>query len=488
LATLYGLPGFSQDLAPPLALVVTGPVALSANGQGYSPNPFTVTAFTENLGTDTATSTTLSLTLPPGLALAGRDTAVHGLGDLAPGATTSTAWQVTASAQASQTVLTYLVTADATNAPSKVVSRSITLPAVATNAINDVIFVHGWHSSASDAQRGTGYAPLTRPLIDRYGTNYRALAVYQDLAYATPTGCDPAMPSPDMDTQGLKAHPDSINANVCDSEGALAYAASDLDDLVQRLQGPVAIISNSLGGGIVRGWLVLAQERSNDSSLDRVSTVIFTQGTQQGVFWTRLDQQTKESFGAFGQSLFRWVASKIGYDVTKPAAQDVVPQGAWYQSVNPVKPLPSQLHYYNFYSDIKVHFVQYCFIWKCGDLGTDDVGDTALLPGDPDPAKMPPDGGSRFLPGLHNAPDRHEFLWTNTYEEPLTSDGETNPWTGAAAAAFYDVTHDPGIHPAYIDNGANGSVLVDSCTGAGRVTPVEKILYILDHPANGCSS
>jgi hypothetical protein len=232
--------------------------------------------------------------------------------------------------------------------------------------------------------------------------------------------------------------------------------------------------------------MVLAQQRPNDPSLNLATTVIFTQGTQQGVVWMNLDQQFKASFGATAQAIFRWLAGKIAYDVTRPAAQEVVPQGAWYQSVNPV-PVPPKLHYYNFYSDIKVHYEQWFFIWKTADLGTDDFGDTAMLPGDPDPSKMPKEGGSRFLPGLQSTADRHEFAYLKTYEAVVTSDGQTNPGTSMLAQAFVLVTSDPANHFNYVANSANNKFTVDSCNGQGPVTPVAKILYILDHPSAGCS-
>jgi hypothetical protein len=358
---------------------------------------------------------------------------------------------------------------------------------VTGDAIKDAIFVHGWNSDARAVQRGDDYKPLMQALLTRLPNHVTALTFYQDLAYATPGGaCDPLMPAPDTNTQNLHIEPNAASQNFCDSKGELGYNAAFLDDAIQTKTGPVAVISNSLGGGIVRGWMVLAQQRPNDPSLNLATTVIFTQGTQQGVFWTNLDKQSNASFGAAGQAIFRWIAGKIGYDLTRPAAQEVVPQGAWYQSVNPV-PVPLKFHYYNFYSDIKVHYEQWFFIWKTADLGTDDFGDTAMLPGDPDPSKMPKEGGSRFLPGLRSTADRHEFAYLKTYVAVVTSDGETNPGTSMLAQAFAFVTGDPANHFNYVANSANNKFTVDSCNGQGQVTPVAKILYILDHPSAGCS-
>lgn len=127
-STLYGLSGFTQDLTPPLALSVTGPASLSASSSGYSPNPFTITAFAQNAGTVTANAATLAISLPPGLSLASGETATHSVGSLPPNGTAQMSWQVVAAPQASDTTLTYSVSASATNASTKTVSRSITIP------------------------------------------------------------------------------------------------------------------------------------------------------------------------------------------------------------------------------------------------------------------------------------------------------------------------------------------------------------------------
>jgi hypothetical protein len=422
--------------------------------------------------------------------IAGPDTGATGVCSPDPtcttGASGTVAWTFTTGRQAGDDTIQAFVDLNRNGIADVGEPQTTAGLRITGDAIKDAVFVHGWHSNAHEVQKGNAYAPLMKALLNKLPDHVTALTYYQDLAYATPNGtCNP-MPTPDTNTQNLHIEPNAANPNLCDSKSDLGYNAAFLDDAIQTKTGPVAVISNSLGGGIVRGWMVLAQQRASDPSLNLATTVIFTQGTQQGVFWTNLDQQSKASFGAPGQAIFRWAANAIGYDLTRPSAQDVYPQGPWYQSVNPV-PVPPQLHYYNFYSDVKVHYVQYFFGWKTADLGTDDYGDTALLPGDPDPSKMPKGGGARFLPGLTPVADRHEFAYNHTYDSVVTSDGDGTSGLGMASQAFAFVTGDPAIHPKYIDNGANGAFTVDSCTGQGPVTPVAKILYILDHPSAGCS-
>jgi hypothetical protein len=126
-ATLYGMSGFSQDLGPPLALSVTGPASLTRSSGGYSPNPFTVSADVQNISGATATAASMTLSVPPGLSLAPAETATHQLGDLQPGQTGSTSWQVVAAEQSSDLTETYTVAVDATNGYHKTVNRNILL-------------------------------------------------------------------------------------------------------------------------------------------------------------------------------------------------------------------------------------------------------------------------------------------------------------------------------------------------------------------------
>jgi hypothetical protein len=137
--TYYGLSDISVDLTPPLALGVSGPSALSVSGTSYTPNPFTVTATVADSGTAVATGVTLRLNLPPGLHTT--STNPVSVTDLNPGGVGQQAsWQVTADPSATATTLTYSVTAAGTNSASKIVSRSVSLPALSTTC-TDAVFI-----------------------------------------------------------------------------------------------------------------------------------------------------------------------------------------------------------------------------------------------------------------------------------------------------------------------------------------------------------
>jgi hypothetical protein len=128
--TYYGLSDVTVDLNPPLALGVTGTTALAVSGGGYTPNPFTVTATVADAGAVTATGVALTLQLPPGLHTSSTNPVP--VGALSPGGAEGQAsWLVYADLSSSNLNLTYSVTASATNAASKTVSRAVAVPAAA---------------------------------------------------------------------------------------------------------------------------------------------------------------------------------------------------------------------------------------------------------------------------------------------------------------------------------------------------------------------
>jgi len=89
---------------------------------------------------------------------------------------------------------------------------------------------------------------------------------------------------------GLSAQ-DQASAASNDGDGPLAIEATKLDDCINALvakdqQNPggtqgIAVIGNSMGMAITRGWLVLAQQR-HSASLSAVSTVVSLEGANQG--------------------------------------------------------------------------------------------------------------------------------------------------------------------------------------------------------------
>ena len=119
--TYYGLSSLQQDNVPPLAVAISGATKLEViedeNGkQSYSPNPFTVTAYIQNVGTGTAYNTNVELVLPEGMSVVNGSKIVS-LGDVAvSNRQTQVSWKVEVEPSAIDRVETYGVIVSADNA------------------------------------------------------------------------------------------------------------------------------------------------------------------------------------------------------------------------------------------------------------------------------------------------------------------------------------------------------------------------------------
>ncbi len=83
--TYYGLSSLQQDGTPPLAVAVSGASRLEVShndiGDSYTPNPFTVTAYIQNIGDGIANNVKARLNLPDNMSVIDDKTIVE-LGDL----------------------------------------------------------------------------------------------------------------------------------------------------------------------------------------------------------------------------------------------------------------------------------------------------------------------------------------------------------------------------------------------------------------------
>jgi hypothetical protein len=157
------------------------------NGQ-YSPNPFDITATVFNNGSATATGVALALNLPGDLNLvAGQPT--QSIGDLAPGQERQLFWSVEpAPANPNvETTLTYGVTATATNANPKTVTRQITIPPLGPPTSDCSTSAGSWANRSIAAQTGTFTAafdatPNNAPMDGVMGFSAQPAAAYADLA------------------------------------------------------------------------------------------------------------------------------------------------------------------------------------------------------------------------------------------------------------------------------------------------------------------
>lgn len=138
--TFYGLSALQQDLRPPLALALTGATKLEVvkNKDGkdeYSPNPFTVTAYIENIGTGTATNTKITLNLPKGMEVVNGQKTVS-LGNIPVGTKQyQVSWKINVVPSAVDKIEEYSVTLVADNAEAKTLKRAVTIPKLQTSQL-----------------------------------------------------------------------------------------------------------------------------------------------------------------------------------------------------------------------------------------------------------------------------------------------------------------------------------------------------------------
>lgn len=138
--TYYGLSSLQQDNAPPLAIALSGATKLEIvedeNGtQSYSPNPFTVTAYIQNIGTGTAYNTNIELVLPEGMNVVDGDNTVS-LGDVpVSNRHTQVSWKVEVEPSPIDKTEIYGIIVTADNAETKTLEREIEIPTLAENSV-----------------------------------------------------------------------------------------------------------------------------------------------------------------------------------------------------------------------------------------------------------------------------------------------------------------------------------------------------------------
>ena len=136
--TYYGLSSLQQDNAPPLAVAMSGATKLDIiddeNGnQSYSPNPFTVTAYIQNIGTGTAYNTNIELVLPEDMSVVDGYNTIP-LGDLpVSNKQKQVSWKVNVEPSSIDKIEKYGIIVTADNADTKTLEREIEIPAIDNN-------------------------------------------------------------------------------------------------------------------------------------------------------------------------------------------------------------------------------------------------------------------------------------------------------------------------------------------------------------------
>lgn len=348
-----------------------------------------------------------------------------------------------------------------------------------------IVFVHGIKTSFVDVEKKTGGFESLLTALEAKNYPVKIFHYYQDLGYQQSGGCS-QQPAPDTNIGPLFGS-GGISPTICDSESAVAYNATGLDNFIATLNPPVTVIGYSMGAATIRGWLTLAQSRPGDQTLSIVDSVITIQGAQQGSY---IPLGGVPLIKALGWSNPLWTAVingaelKTGWNIDRPAVKDLTPVSSWYQSVNS-KPVPPAIRYFNFYSDIQVSASPQLFFKTLPKFTPISFGDTVILPGDPNPSALPTLGGARFLPG-----GGREFPITSNYDvflgnevlKPLLP----NPFSSSGASS--NVLNDDISHVNLDKHLTDQNHKIDSClTSVGKTTIQDEILRILLNPAQACN-
>ncbi len=296
-----------------------------------------------------------------------------------------------------------------------------------------------------------------------------------------------------------------------DGDDPLAYDAAKLDDcltaLVQydvRTYGqplPIAVIGNSMGGAITRGWMQLAKSR-NSPALEGVTTII--EGATQGSWIAAVGEGVDNGLFVGGllndgllalDQIARTVAANSFHaNPGRAGIQDLAPQSAWYRSIV-ASGAPPRLHYFALSVDITLDF-RAQLLWWNNDLGsTDFIGDGVIQLGSQSSNAAPQWGGSQFLP-FGSATDQHQYvIRPPTYIEQLSLEPSPSPPFVSISVNASNPYSNPYNHFNFgtymgkenAQGGFSGGLVVNACASRfGTISIPAEFSRVLEDPADAC--
>ena len=342
---------------------------------------------------------------------------------------------------------------------------------------HDIAFGSGHHP---EWDHGLCFSSTSRP--EGAGPSFGALKASYNDVYLTNT-----FPLAASQPPGVAA-----SSSTYDGDGPLAYDATKLDSCLRKLVAhdetvyghpvPIAVIGNSMGGAITRGWLQFAKARGS-SALTAVTTVVFLEGAIQGSWIAAVGQGTDTflqsltpPLGFVADEGARSLASLVQLDPSRPGVRDLTPRFSWYQSIVKAGP-PPRLHYFSFSTDIYLDTQIPVLWWTISGPSTDFIGDGIMELGSQSASALPAGGGSQFLP-FGSAADQHQYVFYRHY--PLLLDPNLLP-----AELLNAETGDPYGHFNF--GNKIGGLTVPSCNPTlGYFTIPIEIDRIFSDPAQAC--
>ncbi|OGO70315.1 MAG: hypothetical protein A3H36_01460 [Chloroflexi bacterium RIFCSPLOWO2_02_FULL_71_16] len=322
-----------------------------------------------------------------------------------------------------------------------------------------ILYVHG---TTGDFTR-LDFPVLRSPLEARYEVqNYefyedRGNAVVGDPKFACQIGRQRSIPTFSTDAfTRYEFEPDQPEGapGVCDSNDSIELNAVILDgdvaDLLTR-SDRVTLISNSGGAAIVRGYLAYASAAAT-GTLAGVDLSVSLEGVQTGTYLAAA--YASSDFARSDRPIHSWVQDRaleffkkdLVHDPTRPAFQDVVPQGPFQRYIARADAIPNEPHYLNVAGDLVVNVHYFLLFWEYRDPDVVPVGDFVMLPGFDDPTAPSPLGGALFLPSSIGR-GRSSAEWTLRREFDVVADTfSSNDLSGALAGGIAAAFDDPAAH------------------------------------------
>ena len=249
-----------------------------------------------------------------------------------------------------------------------------------------VVFVHGMGASAADMGVPDGQFDHLLPRLAE--------------AYPFPGVCmDDAQPGRPWDgSPCVFRFVDDLAAGGDSQSGIVENAtklAREVADVHRRAGERVVLIGYSMGGTVVRTYLAL---HAADAER-QVAAAILIHPATAGSWGYSLDLRDRFEHRvgrAIAATVSRLAAEIVDVDVTRPAYRDLRPRSEVYRRLA-ASPLPRGVSYYTFWGDVQLVLRPLPVDARLPELRL-QLGDLWLLPGDPDPAALPPLGGQRFRP------------------------------------------------------------------------------------------
>ncbi len=265
---------------------------------------------------------------------------------------------------------------------------------------NPVVFVHGMGGNAADVG-AKQFADLLQAVATAHPTPDICQRDAQPDRAWSGSPCVFRFVEDMAETDG---GPNDSQSAVRDNADKLA---DEIEEVASKTQRRVILVGYSMGGAIIRTYLALHRPDADE----RVEAVVLIDAVASGSWgYAFAGAVPRRASGKLGDKLSEvmrsMAASTSAVNFDRPATRDLSPRSELFRTIAPM-PLPRDIDYYTFWGDIRISIERSLLTYELPAYDMPSIGDIGLLPGSPDPTKLPELGGQRFSPPVDDA---HEAL------------------------------------------------------------------------------